>query len=321
MLDIRGLSIRFKTDYGVLDVLDGVSMRVFPGEMTALVGESGCGKSVTIQSVMRLHDEKRQVVYDGEIFFKGRDVLKLTRSEMRAIRGGEIAMIFQDSFSSLDPIFRIEDQLLECVPEDAKRTQSGARDYAASMLERVGINEPYLRLRQYPFEMSGGMRQRVAIAMALSRGPSLLLADEPTTALDVTIQAQVMELIRELNRDLGMGVILVTHDLAVVSETCERALVMYLGQIVEEASVGDMLDRPAHPYTLGLVRSIPQLEGPKPERLYAIEGMVPLPGQITRGCRFAPRCRYALPRCCEETPELRPVQGSQSARCWRIGEF
>jgi oligopeptide/dipeptide ABC transporter ATP-binding protein len=317
LLDIRNLSTTFKTERGAVKAVEGVSFQVRQGELLAVVGESGCGKSVTMQSVMRLYDEKRLAAYGGEVRFKGSDLLRLPRKEMGKIRGKEIAMIFQDALSSLDPVFTVEDQITESLRYHQKLDKKTARERAAELLDLVGIGESRRRLAQYPFELSGGMRQRVVIAIALACTPGLLIADEPASALDVTIQAQIMELILDLNSKLGMGVILITHDLAVVAETCSRVVVMYLGQVVEEAAVKPLFDHPAHPYTLGLLKSIPPLAGPRPKRLYAIEGSVPPLNRIPPGCRFAPRCPQAESRCFKEMPELLPAGKNQKARCWR----
>ena len=230
-------------------------------------------------------------------------------------------MIFQDALSSLNPVFTVGEQIAESLRIHRKTDRKESRRRAAELLELVGINDPLKRLEQYPFELSGGMRQRVMIAIALACGPGLLIADEPTTALDVTIQAQIMDLIVELNKKLNMGVILITHDLSVVAETCSRVVVMYLGQVVEEAQVNRLFDKPLHPYTLGLIQSIPQVEGPRPSRLYMIKGMVPLLSQIPEGCRFAPRCPKADDRCRREMPQLLPAGPDQKVRCFHANDL
>lgn len=319
VLEVKGLCTKFHTERGDLKAIDGVSFCVYKGEILGLVGESGCGKSVTSQSVLRLYDEKRTASYEGTVSLEGEDLLKLSEKQMQNIRGEKISMVFQDALSALNPVFTVGSQIMEALLIHQKISKKEAMDKAIEMLRLVGIPEPEKRFAQYPHQLSGGMRQRVMIAIALACHPKLLIADEPTTALDVTIQAQVMELIVELNRKLDMGVILITHDLAVVAETCQRVIVMYLGQIVEEADVNSIFDHPCHPYTQGLIRSIPQIDGDKSERLFQISGSVPLLNQIPTGCRFAPRCPYATNRCREEMPELLPVSETQRVRCHRAG--
>ncbi|MCI7796111.1 MAG: ABC transporter ATP-binding protein [Lachnospiraceae bacterium] len=319
VLEVKGLCTKFHTERGDLKAIDGVSFCVYKGEILGLVGESGCGKSVTSQSVLRLYDEKRTASYEGIVSLEGEDLLKLSEKQMQNIRGEKISMVFQDALSALNPVFTVGSQIMEALLIHQKISKKEAMDKAIEMLRLVGIPEPEKRFAQYPHQLSGGMRQRVMIAIALACHPKLLIADEPTTALDVTIQAQVMELIVELNRKLDMGVILITHDLAVVAETCQRVIVMYLGQIVEEADVNSIFDHPCHPYTQGLIRSIPQIDGDKSERLFQISGSVPLLNQIPTGCRFAPRCPYATNRCREEMPELLPVSETQRVRCHRAG--
>ena len=319
ILEVKGLCTKFHTERGDLKAIDGVSFCAYKGEILGLVGESGCGKSVTSQSMLRLYDEKRTASYEGTVSLEGEDLLKLPEKQMQNIRGEKISMVFQDALSALNPVFTVGSQIMEALLIHQKISKKEAMDKAIEMLRLVGIPEPEKRFAQYPHQLSGGMRQRVMIAIALACHPKLLIADEPTTALDVTIQAQVMDLIVELNRKLDMGVILITHDLAVVAETCQRVIVMYLGQIVEEADVNSIFDHPCHPYTQGLIRSIPQIDGDKNERLYQISGSVPLLNQIPTGCRFAPRCPYATNRCREEMPELLSVSETQRVRCHRAG--
>ncbi len=321
LLEVKNLTTSFKTDRGIMKAVDGVSIYVNKGEILGLVGESGCGKSVTSQSIMRLYDEKYLASYLGEIIFEGTDLLKLPESRMQEIRGKEIAMVFQDSLSSLNPVFTVGNQIIEALRIHQGMNKEDARNRAIEMLKLVGIPSPERRVDQYPHEMSGGMRQRVMIACALSCHPKLLIADEPTTALDVTIQAQIIELIVDLNEKLNMGVILITHDLSVVAETCSRVAVMYLGQIVEEAEVNSLFDKPLHPYTIGLLNSIPKMEGDREERLFVIEGMVPMLNQIPSGCRFRPRCSYATAICEREMPDLNQVNSSQFVRCWNFDKI
>lgn len=321
ILEVRNLTTSFKTERGVMNAVQGVSFHVDKGEILGLVGESGCGKSVTSQSIMRLYDEKRLALYQGEILFDGVDLLTLPEKKMQAVRGKDIAMVFQDSLSSLNPVFTCGNQIMEALMIHQKLSKREARERAIEMLRLVGIPSPETRVDQYPHELSGGMRQRVMIACALSCHPKLLIADEPTTALDVTIQAQIMELIVELNQKLNMGVILITHDLSVVAETCSRVAVMYLGQIVEEADVFSLFQNPQHPYTKGLLRSIPKMNGERRERLFIIEGSVPLLSQIPQGCRFCPRCPFAEEGCSKAMPELQSVSNTQKVRCFRAGQI
>ena len=321
LLELNNLTTGFHTERGDAFAVQGVSFHVDAGEILGLVGESGCGKSVTSQSIMRLYDEKRTVWYEGEVLFEGQNLLTLPEKEMRRIRGGKIAMVFQDSLSSLNPVFTCGDQIMESIRIHQHLPKKEAREKAVEMLQLVGIPDPEKRFCQFPHELSGGMRQRVMIACALSCHPRLLIADEPTTALDVTIQAQIMELILKLNKDLNMGVILITHDLSVVAEMCSRVAVMYLGQIVEEADVASLYDSPCHPYTRGLLRSIPRVSGGRREDLYIIEGTVPLLSQIPQGCRFCPRCPYASPACSQQDPELVTMPSGQKVRCLRAEEL
>ena len=320
ILEVRHLTTSFCTERGVMNAVQGVSFYVRKGEILGLVGESGCGKSVTSQSIMRLYDEERLTKYEGEILFNGENLLALPERKMQQVRGKDIAMVFQDSLSALNPVFTCGEQIMESMRIHQKMTRKQARAEAIEMLRLVGIPSPETRVDQYPHELSGGMRQRVMIACALSCRPKLLIADEPTTALDVTIQAQIMELIVELNRKLDMGVILITHDLSVVAETCSRVAVMYLGQIVEEADVASLFDHPRHPYTRGLLKSIPKMTGER-ERLHIIDGTVPLLSQIPEGCRFAPRCPYATDACRTAKPKLEHVSETQKVRCIRAQEI
>lgn len=321
ILELESLTTSFRTERGVMKAVDGVSFYVEKGEVLGLVGESGCGKSVTSQSILRLYDEKYLASYEGKILFDGKNLLDLTEKEMRRVRGRDIAMIFQDALSSLNPVFTVGQQIMEPLRIHQKLGKEEAKKQAVEMLGLVGIPSPQKRVEQYPHELSGGMRQRVMIAIALACRPKLLIADEPTTALDVTIQAQIMDLILSLNKKLHMGVILITHDLSVVAETCSRVAVMYLGQIVEEADVYSIFDSPEHPYTKGLIQSIPRMSGERTRRLYMIQGTVPLLNQIPSGCRFAPRCPYADQRCHTSMPELKTVgDGAHKVRCFKFPE-
>ena len=317
ILEVKNLTTSFKTERGVMKAIDGINFRVNANEILGIVGESGCGKSVTCQSIMRLYDEKYTVIRRGEILFKGENLLKYSGRKMQSIRGDEISMVFQDALSALNPVMRVGDQIMEAIKLHNKGiSKQEARERALNILKLVGIPAYKERFSQYPHELSGGMRQRVMIAIALVCKPSVLIADEPTTALDVTIQAQILSLITKLKEETGASIILITHDLAVVSETCDRVIVMYLGQIVEEADAREIFSNPKHPYTKGLMQSIPQMTEQKPERLYAIRGTVPLLNQIGQGCRFADRCEYACERCRKEMPQLQELENGHTVRCF-----
>lgn len=319
LLEVKQLKTSFRTLRGRVTAVDGVSFHVDKGEILGIVGESGCGKSVTSQSVMRLYDEKNLVSYKGEILFKGEDILKKPEKEMEAIRGNGIAMVFQDALSSLNPLYRVGDQIAEMILRHKAVSKKEAHQTAVKMLKLTGIPAPEERVKAYPHEMSGGMRQRAMIAMALACEPQFLIADEPTTALDVTIQAQIMNLIVDLNHKLGMGIMLITHDLGVVAQTCQRVIIMYLGHIVEEGLVEDIFDRPLHPYTRGLIQSIPTLDTRRGEKLYMINGTVPPLSEVQKGCRFFGRCPYAKERCENEGPELKAMNDTQKVRCFYAG--
>lgn len=315
ILDLQNLKTTFHTMRGDITAVDGVSFQVHEGEILGIVGESGCGKSVTSQSIMRLYDEKKLVHYDGHIMFDGEDILTKSEKEMEKIRGNKIAMIFQDSLSALNPLFTVGQQITEALKKHQGMNKREAKARAVELLKQVGIPAPETRVDNYPHEMSGGMRQRAMIAMALACTPRLLIADEPTTALDVTIQAQIMNLIVDLNKKHNMGIMLITHDLGVVAQTCHRVIVMYLGHIVEEGSVDDIFYRPLHPYTKGLLKSIPTLETKKGEELYIIKGTVPALNEVGKGCRFCGRCPYATEICKNSDPELVTVNKTQKVRC------
>ena len=317
ILEVKNLTTSFKTERGVMKAIDGINFHVNANEVLGIVGESGCGKSVTCQSIMRLYDEKYTAILRGEILFKGENLLKFSGRKMQSIRGDEISMVFQDALSALNPVMRVGDQIMEAIKLHNKGiSKQEARERALNILKLVGIPAYKERFSQYPHELSGGMRQRVMIAIALVCKPSVLIADEPTTALDVTIQAQILSLITKLKEETGASIILITHDLAVVSETCDRVIVMYLGQIVEEADAREIFSNPKHPYTKGLMQSIPQMTEQKPERLYAIRGTVPLLNQIGQGCRFADRCEYACERCRKEMPQLQELENGHTVRCF-----
>lgn len=316
LLELKDLKTHFYTERGRVTAVDGVSFHVNEGEILGIVGESGCGKSVTSQSILRLFDEKRLVDYDGKVHFKGDNLLDYSNHQMEKIRGNDIAMIFQDPLSSLNPVFTIGHQITESILLHQDVTKQEAYDRALEMLKLTGIPAPEKRLHEYPHELSGGMRQRVMIAIALSCEPQLLIADEPTTALDVTIQAQILQLIEDLNKRLNMGVIFITHDLGVVAEICTRVAVMYLGQIVEVAEIDDIFARPMHPYTKGLMKSVPQLDGDRSKELHVIEGTVPALNDVPSGCRFATRCPFADELCMEKPPELKEYKDGQQVRCW-----
>lgn len=317
ILEVKNLTTSFKTERGVMKAIDGINFHVNANEILGIVGESGCGKSVTCQSIMRLYDEKYTAILRGEILFKGENLLKYSGRKMQSIRGDEISMVFQDALSALNPVMRVGDQIMEAIKLHNKGiSKQEARERALNILKLVGIPAYKERFSQYPHELSGGMRQRVMIAIALVCKPPVLIADEPTTALDVTIQAQILSLITKLKEETGASIILITHDLAVVLETCDRVIVMYLGQIVEEADAREIFSNPKHPYTKGLMQSIPQMTEQKPERLYAIRGTVPLLNQIGQGCRFADRCEYACERCRKEMPQLQELENGHTVRCF-----
>jgi len=316
LLKVRDLKTYFYTDDGVGRAVDGVSFELDRGETLGLVGESGCGKTVTSLSIMRLVPEPPGRIVGGEIVFKGRDMLKLSEREMRSIRGNEISMIFQEPMTSLNPVYTCGDQVAEAIVLHQKVGRKEARARAIEMLRFVGIPDPERRIGEYPHQLSGGMRQRVMIAMALSCNPSILIADEPTTALDVTIQAQILDLLRKLREELHMAMLLITHNLGIIAEMADRVAIMYAGRIVEEADVIAIFERPMHPYTRGLLRSLPTL-GRRKERLTAIKGTVPDPIHFPPGCRFNPRCELADMRCRTEEPELVEVEPGHKVSCWK----
>jgi oligopeptide/dipeptide ABC transporter ATP-binding protein len=303
LLEVRDLKVSFRTEDGIVHAVDGISFTVAEGEVVGIVGESGSGKSVTMMSVMRLITDPN-VIYQGEILYKGRDLMALSRDAMRKVRGEEISMIFQDPMTSLNPVYTVGWQIEEQLKEHYELSKGQARRRASELLAQVGIPRPEQRIDDYPHQFSGGMRQRVMIALALSCNPDLLIADEPTTALDVTIQAQILELIKNLKRDFGSAVALITHDLGVVADIADRILVMYAGRIVEEGSKEQIFYDPQHPYTWGLLGSIARLDRPKARRLTAIAGQPPSLINRPKGCSFRPRCPQAFDRCRVEDPHL-----------------
>ena len=317
LLRVRDLSVTFQTEAGVVQAVDRVSFEIFPGETVALVGESGSGKSVTAMSILRLIESQRGRVSGGPIEFERRDLLALPESEMRAIRGNRIGMIFQEPMSSLNPVYTLGTQIGEPLSLHARLSAAQARAEAVRLLALVGMPAPERRVDEYPHQLSGGMRQRAMIAMALACRPSLLIADEPTTALDVTVQAQILELLADLQAQLGMSILMITHDLGVVASLAQRALVMYAGRVVERAAVLDLFENPRHPYTAGLFQSLPRMP-PRGqaaiERLRPIEGSVPDALHFPSGCRFHPRCRYAFAPCSERAPALLAPRSEQAVR-------
>jgi oligopeptide/dipeptide ABC transporter ATP-binding protein len=317
LLDVRHLSTQFQTRGGVVRAVDDVSWDVLEGETVALVGESGCGKSVSALSVMRLVAGPAGRIVGGEIWFRGRDLLRLSEEEMRRVRGREIAMIFQEPMTSLNPVLSIGRQLTEGLEIHLGMDAGRAQARAAELLAMVGIPDPARRLGQYPHQFSGGMRQRMMIAMALACEPALVLADEPTTALDVTIQAQILELMRALSRRLGAAMLMITHNLGVVARYADRVNVMYAGRIVERGTARALYATPRHPYTLGLLRSVPRLDEARRARLDPIEGQPPDLTRLPPGCAFAPRCAFRVERCLQERPALLPVgQAGHVSACW-----
>jgi len=316
ILQVKGLQTSFFTDDGEIPAVDNIDFAVHEGEVLGIVGESGCGKSVTSLSIMGLVPSPPGKITGGEILFNNRDLSKLSEKEMRKVRGNDVAMIFQEPMTSLNPLFTIGNQLLEAIllhKKDWSKQQAKLR--AVEMLTLVGLPRAEELMKDYPHQLSGGMRQRVMIAMALVCDPKVLIADEPTTALDVTIQAQILKLMKDLNERLNTAVLLITHDLGVVAETCERVVVMYAGKIVEEGPVSVIFKDPQHPYTKGLLQSVPDMRFKK-QRLYSIPGNVPKPGSIKTGCRFAARCEFAFDKCLTENPDLYQTSPVHKTRCF-----
>jgi peptide/nickel transport system ATP-binding protein len=317
LLEIRGLKTHFATDDGIVHAVDGVDLAIDCGETLGVVGESGCGKSVTALSVLKLIPMPPGHIAGGQILWRGRDLVPLGPSEMRKIRSKEIAIVFQEPMTSLNPVYTVGDQIAEVIRLHEGLSRRAAQERAVEMLRLVHIPNPERRVRDYPHQFSGGMRQRVMIAMAISCNPALLIADEPTTALDVTIQAQILDLIAEMKSRLGMAVMLITHAMGVMAEAAQHVVVMYAGKVVEEAPVGTLFSQPRHPYTQGLIRSIPRIDAAatRRPRLEAIAGVVPSPLDPQPGCRFAPRCPFARGVCFESAPPLRAIAPGHKVAC------
>jgi oligopeptide/dipeptide ABC transporter ATP-binding protein len=316
LLEVRGLKTYLTTSLGVIKAVDGVSFDVKEGETVAIVGESGCGKSMTALSIMRLIPRPQASIVGGEIRFQGNDLLKLDDEEVRRIRGAEIAMIFQEPMTSLNPVLTIERQITETLEAHGSISKAAARGRALELLHLVGISDPAQRLSEYPHQFSGGMRQRVMIAIALSCRPKLILADEPTTALDVTIQAQLLELMRGLSRQFGVALVIITHNLGVVARYADRVNVMYAGKIIESGSAAEIYGVPRHPYTIGLLHSVPRLDRPRKSKLEPIDGQPPDLWNLPPGCSFAPRCKFVIDKCAEEAPPLRQIENGHASACW-----
>jgi oligopeptide/dipeptide ABC transporter ATP-binding protein len=324
LLEVSELVTSFQTEYGVLRAVDGVSFDVPAGKTLSLVGESGCGKSVTSLSILRLLPTPPARIESGVVRFRGRNLLELSSKEMRAVRGNDISMIFQEPMTSLNPVYSVGWQIVEAIRLHRDDSRKAARARAIELLKLVGIPSPERNVDAYPHQLSGGMRQRVMIAMALACEPALLIADEPTTALDVTIQAQILELLRRLQQELGMSVLLITHDLGLVAEYSDHVVVMYAGRVVETAPVRTIFEDPRHPYTRGLLGSLPRVGQPRGSRLVTIEGMVPDLRRLPPGCRFAGRCPMAIPACREKEPDLIAIASAKQhhdARCIRTEEL
>ena len=321
LLQVRDLATNFYTDDGVVKAVDGVSYDVEEGEILGIVGESGCGKTVSALSIMRLLADPPAKVVAGEVIFDGEDLLKLSGGAMRRIRGNRVAMIFQEPMSSLNPVLTVGRQLTETLELHLKMSPSRARERARELLEMVGIADSEQRLKDYPHQLSGGMSQRVMVAIAISCNPSLIIADEPTTALDVTIQAQILELMQSLSRELGTALIIITHNLGVIARYASRVLVMYAGKIIETGNSREIYHNPRHPYTLGLLNSVPRLDEPTGVKLDPIEGLPPDLIDMPEGCSFAPRCRYVIDKCTQEAPPLMSAGEVHESACWRSAEL
>lgn len=316
LLDVKDLRTQFFTQDGVVNAVNGISYTVAEGETLAIVGESGCGKSVGVMSLIRLIPMPPGKIVGGEVWFDGRDLVKLDDDEIRQVRGNRVAMIFQDPMTSLNPVLTIGDQISESLTLHLGMDKQQARKRSAELLELVGIPSAANRLDDYPHQFSGGMRQRVMIAMALSCAPQILIADEPTTALDVTIQAQIVDLVIRLREEVGMAIIWITHDLGVVASIAHRVNVMYGGFVIEEALIDELYRRPSHPYTVGLLGSLPQIQAEGRKRLYSIDGMPPMLYKKPHSCPFAPRCKWVIEKCRMENPPLLPIEEGHRAACW-----
>lgn len=316
LIQVKNLQISFKYDGVMTPVIRGVSFDIKRGETLGMVGESGSGKSVTSREIMRLIATPPARIDSGEILFEGRDILKMSDDELRSIRGNRISMIFQEPMTSLNPVYTCGDQIMEVIRLHKGVSKKEARQMAIEMLREVGVQSPETRVDCYPHELSGGMRQRVMIAMALSCSPTLLISDEPTTALDPTIQAQILQLIKDMKKKLNMSVLFITHDLGVVAQNCDRVVVMYAGKIVEVAEVCELFDHPAHPYTQGLIMSIPKMSSDV-EELYSIDGSIPSFGSLPVGCTFGPRCPYFTEECTKSEPVLKDIGGGHLCACHR----
>ncbi|HET7581087.1 MAG TPA: ABC transporter ATP-binding protein [Bacillales bacterium] len=319
LLEIKNLKTHFFSKKQVVPAVDGVTLQIHKGETVALVGESGCGKSMTSLSVMGLVPQPGGKIVDGEIMLNGANLVQMSENQMCKIRGKDIAMIFQEPMTSLNPVLTIGEQLIEVISYHQEIKRSKAEKKAVELLEMVGFSRAREMIHDYPHRLSGGMRQRVMIAMAMSCNPKLLIADEPTTALDVTIQAQILELMKDLTKQFDTSILLITHDLGVVSELAERVIVMYAGEVVEESPIDELFDNPYHPYTRGLIESVPTLDG-EIERLKSIPGNVPAPDELPSGCRFAPRCPKAFDRCFTEKPEFMQIKPERGVRCFLYEE-
>jgi peptide/nickel transport system ATP-binding protein len=318
LLDIKGLKTHFFTEEGVVRAVDGIDLYIERGETLGVVGESGCGKTVTALSVMKLIAMPPGKIVEGQMLWQGRDLVTLPPAQMRKVRGKEISMVFQEPMTSLNPVFTCGEQIAEAIRLHEGLGRRAAMAKTVDMLKLVHMANPERRVKEYPHQLSGGMRQRIMIAMALSCNPKLLIADEPTTALDVTIQAQILDLLNELKSKIGMAVLLITHDMGVIAETAQRVMVMYAGKVVEEAPVKDLFKEPLHPYTQGLLRSIPRIDlaATKKQRLEAIPGVVPSLLNLPKGCKFEPRCPHAKPVCKDQEPVLKEVKPGHKVSCW-----